>query len=474
MAIFKIAPANSVFTNPAGDNAFNDDTPGADTLTVDTGAHLISVNGNGAFLAATGAWTVTVNGSIVSQSHVGITLGSGDTAVSTIKIGVDGEVGGPDFGIALGGPAKLNNAGMIKSGAVAIQMLNGGPNTITNSGEINGALHAILASGTSSDRVLNSGAIDGNILLAGGNDTVMNFAIIGDVIKSGTITGLIDLSAGNDKFFGGASPEFVVSGDGADVVSLGGDKDTYIATGNFGADGIDIVRGGAGVDTYDASAAVMDFNRINLDTIAHDLGPLGPGVALAAANTATGSEISGSARDTIFGFENANGGHGIDVIYGSATDDTLLGGDGGDFLFGFGGNDTLDGGPGNDFLVGGRGKDQLTGGGDADAFVYAALSDSGITASTRDLIADFELGLDKIDLTLIDANTTNAAGTNDAFNFIGTNTPFTGTSGQLHAFWSAIGQIIEGDVNGDAKADFSIEIKDPTHAITLASTDFNL
>jgi hypothetical protein len=42
----------------------------------------------------------------------------------------------------------------------------------------------------------------------------------------------------------------------------------------------------------------------------------------------------------------------------------------------------------------------------------------------------------------------------------------------LHAFWSAIGQIIEGDVNGDKKADFSIEFKDPTHAITLSTSDF--
>jgi len=42
------------------------------------------------------------------------------------------------------------------------------------------------------------------------------------------------------------------------------------------------------------------------------------------------------------------------------------------------------------------------------------------------------------------------------------------------AYWTATGQIIEGDVNGDAKADFSIEIKDPTHAITLTSADFIL
>jgi hypothetical protein len=122
----------------------------------------------------------------------------------------------------------------------------------------------------------------------------------------------------------------------------------------------------------------------------------------------------------------------------------------------------------------GPGKDQLTGGPGGDGFIYAALSDSGITAATRDLVADFEQGIDGIVLQIIDANTTNAAGTNDAFNFIGTNTPFTGSAGQLHAFWTAIGQMVEGDVNGDAKADFSIEIKDPTHAITLTGASFNL
>jgi RTX calcium-binding nonapeptide repeat (4 copies) len=95
-------------------------------------------------------------------------------------------------------------------------------------------------------------------------------------------------------------------------------------------------------------------------------------------------------------------------------------------LFGFGGKDALDGGPGNDDLFGGPGNDQLTGGSGFDTFHYAKLSDSGITAGTRDLIADFEPGIDQIDLQLIDANKTNAAGTNDAFNFIGNNAPFTG------------------------------------------------
>jgi Ca2+-binding RTX toxin-like protein len=318
--------------------------------------------------------------------------------------------------------------------------------------------------------VINSGQIIGVISLSGGDDKVTNFAIVGGAMKSGTITGTIDLGVGNDKFFGGNNAETVTDNDGADIVNLNGGNDTYLATGGIAADGNDIVRGGAGIDTYDASAATHDV-RINLDTVAHDLN----GFLLVAANTAIGPAISGFAKDSIFGFENASGGGGNDVIYGTAGANVLSGGAGGvNNLLGFGGNDTLIGGSGTDALFGGAGKDQLTGGAGQDSFVYTALSNSGITASARDLIADFEQGIDHIDLSFIDANKMNAAGTNDDFNFIGTNVPFTGTAGQLHAFWSVIGQIIEGDVNGDAKADFSIEIADPTHTITLTNASFNL
>ena len=48
---------------------------------------------------------------------------------------------------------------------------------------------------------------------------------------------------------------------------------------------------------------------------------------------------------------------------------------------------------------------------------------------------------------------------------------FIGTPGQLRVYWNATGQIVEGDVNGDKKADFSIEVADPTHSIVLTGDD---
>jgi hypothetical protein len=91
MAIFHITPADSVFTDVFLANAFDSDTPAADTLILDPSAFLIATNvGAGASLRNTGAWTVIINGSIVSQNYVGINLLTGNAAVSTITIGLEG------------------------------------------------------------------------------------------------------------------------------------------------------------------------------------------------------------------------------------------------------------------------------------------------------------------------------------------------------------------------------------------------
>lgn len=77
---------------------------------------------------------------------------------------------------------------------------------------------------------------------------------------------------------------------------------------------------------------------------------------------------------------------------GGAGPDTLTGTAAGDHLSGGGGNDTLQGGAGDDLIVDGAGFDRLTGGPGADIFV---LTRDG----TTDLITDFHLNTDRIDLS---------------------------------------------------------------------------
>ena len=116
-----------------------------------------------------------------------------------------------------------------------------------------------------------------------------------------------------------------------------------------------------------------------------------------------------------------------ETLLGGGGEDELLGGIGGDLLKGGVGNDVLIGGRDDDLLLGGAGHDVLTGSQGADTFIFTKLSDSRPDA-TRDRISDFHSGVDKIDLSVIDAEAT-AAG-NQAFDYIDT------------AAFSAAGQVM--------------------------------
>ncbi len=59
---------------------------------------------------------------------------------------------------------------------------------------------------------------------------------------------------------------------------------------------------------------------------------------------------------------------------------------------------------------------------------------------------------------------------NQAFKFIGVQA-FHGIAGELHYVTSGGSRIVEGDVNGDGKADFQIKI---TGLVTLTGGDFVL
>ncbi|TSD86581.1 hypothetical protein FFK22_022075 [Mycobacterium sp. KBS0706] len=139
----------------------------------------------------------------------------------------------------------------------------------------------------------------------------------------------------------------------------------------------------------------------------------------------------------------------------------------GDTLTGSGGANRLNGYEGDDVLSGAIGVDTLIGGAGADRFIFAHIDDSFSGAPDR--IADFSHAQrDKIDLSGIDANT-GAAG-DQAFTFIGT-TLYSGVAGQLRYHSDGIVTNIGGDINGDGKSDFQIQL---TGSIGLVAADFVL
>jgi Ca2+-binding RTX toxin-like protein len=218
-----------------------------------------------------------------------------------------------------------------------------------------------------------------------------------------------------------------------------------VLTGNSGNNtltggaGNDTLIGGAGTDTavFLGNAATFQFGQS----------------ALTVGNTAQGT-------DTLSSIELATFTDGtFTLLVGTAAGTALTGSNGADLIFGLAGNDTLTGGTGRDILVGGAGN---------DTFDFNAVDDSGLTATTRDLIADFVTG-DHIDLSTIDANS--GTGGNQAFAFIGT-AAFTAAGQVRYAYDAATGiGLLEANTTGTSGAEFQIEL---VGKASLTTTDFVL
>ncbi|MBR1302288.1 M10 family metallopeptidase C-terminal domain-containing protein, partial [Bradyrhizobium sp. AUGA SZCCT0042] len=217
---------------------------------------------------------------------------------------------------------------------------------------------------------------------------------------------------------------------------------------------------GNGIDTYDFSNYTTAL-RVNLNpgasstTSVTQIAYLGNG-HYASGNIYNAYLFNGDTRSYI---DNAIGGAGNDSITGNAIANTLYGG---------GGNDTLIGGAGSDTLIGGGGVDILIGGVGADKFVFA-FGDSVAARGQRDCITDFETGVDRIDLSGIDAIV--GTGGYDLFRFIAT-AGFSGSAGELNYFYSsALGvTTLQGDSNGDRVADFAIDL---SGSVIISAADLN-
>ncbi|MEY3900131.1 MAG: hypothetical protein RI962_1286 [Pseudomonadota bacterium] len=181
------------------------------------------------------------------------------------------------------------------------------------------------------------------------------------------------------------------------------------------------------------------------------------------------SNESGQTIAVFSGF--GEGGRGHDFLYGVASDDFLFGSNGNDFLYGSGGTDWLEGGTGadrlfggtgNDRLYGGSGSDRLNGGSGNDIFIFRSLAESA--SSTPDIIEDFSRGVDKIDVSAIDANTRRS--NDQAFAFAGRSGSAVPNS--LSWFESGGNTIVQVDVDGNRAADMEIVLVGTSLGLTAA------
>jgi len=203
---------------------------------------------------------------------------------------------------------------------------------------------------------------------------------------------------------------------------------------------------------------------------------LGQGGQLVAI-AGPGADVQPAVSTTALGTVNRVIGSAFnDTLVGDAAANRLLGRSGSDRIDGGSGNDVLKGNRGADLLVGGVGRDVMKGGGGHDTFDFNAVEEMAVPRSTRDRIKDFAHRTDRIDVSDIDANGA-AAGDATFAQLAAKGAAFTGAGAELR--WYRVNRpsdahdktIVAGDMNGDGKADFKIEL---TGLIKLTDVDFVL
>jgi len=117
------------------------------------------------------------------------------------------------------------------------------------------------------------------------------------------------------------------------------------------------------------------------------------------------------------------------------------------------GSSELQGHDGNDTLTDGNGRDVFTGGSGADTFDFSHVQNAIVRLGE---VLDFSTARgDKIDISKIDANSFLAG--NQDFQFIGGDS-FHGTGSSSAGELRFSQRLLQGDLNGDGKADFEIKL----------------
>ena len=367
-------------------------------------------------------------------------------------------------------------------------IINGGKQALVrNTGLIVGDVKSTIDKTTFD---LSDGRVKGDVTTGSYNDTVMlNGATVwGDVetkngndpvsLRNGKVEGILGLGAGHDKIdLRGASVTEVRGGAGNDRYIINDDTIVIVDRRKDGGD--DVIRSYVSFSLFDA----QHVEDLELGGSRNLRGTGDHGENSIFGNSGDNVLTGHGADDFLFGLAGDDtlgggthndvleGGFGDDVLRGGRGDDSLLGEQGDDKLIGHSGADTMNGGDSNDTLIGGHGRDDMTGGDDDDVFKFNKWQKMGTSSANRPIIRDFVQGDDLIDLSQI-RGPVNPLVT-FPLSYVGVNLGFILTPGEVRVDTNLISQrtLIEGDIDGDANADFQIELQG---TIFLQQEDFIL
>jgi Ca2+-binding RTX toxin-like protein len=179
----------------------------------------------------------------------------------------------------------------------------------------------------------------------------------GEQLGGSNFTDLLSGNGGNDDLSGYDGNDTIVGGTGDDRMTGGKGADTYYVD-------------SAGDEVKETSFVADDgaVYTVHVTGLNYALGELVENLYL------HGGDLNGS---------------------GNLLNNLLVGTDGANVLRGQLGDDTI---------VGGKGVDTLYGGGGSDTFVFNSILDSSAVLGLRDRVMEFATGVDKIDVSGIDAN----------------------------------------------------------------------
>lgn len=293
-----------------------------------------------------------------------------------------------------------------------------------------------------------------------------------EIRVEGTIAGWECIQLGNDAT--AANNETVTVSSSGKVfandtaIEIVAKNSTVHNDGSVIADDIGIALGGTLVGTL---SEVDNTGSIDGGTYGIKIGTGAEAINVVNSGSIKGTtssyETAGNAADNIVNTGTMTGqiilGDGDDFYIGTKGHllGSALGGEGSDQLVGGTENNEFYGQAGSDILIGNGGADSLSGGLDADTFIYKKTSDSTVKVSGRDVIDNFlHAEGDIVNLHAIDADT--ATKGNQDFQLIG-KTAFSHHAGELRYEMNAGHTTLFGDVNGDGKADFSIDFDTTVH-----------